>query len=214
MGRFEVRQESLNKPWKRSRLWCHEESFKVVKRKLGKGNILGLVLDMRMVEKEKSGESLELKTDALSNMDNLMLLQLNYVHMNGSYENFSEELRGLCMHGFRLKTIPLDLPMENLVALDMSYSNIESFVSCYSNTQRPEKRQKLIGPCLKHKRDMESLEDLKSSCFMNLEYSAQYMCRKTCLVGLGIEAWGHQYHLPSHHLQTTLEDSTSALCTH
>ncbi|GKF34049.1 Toll/interleukin-1 receptor domain-containing protein [Tanacetum coccineum] len=29
MGRDEVRQESPDKPWKRSRLWCHEESFKV-----------------------------------------------------------------------------------------------------------------------------------------------------------------------------------------
>ena len=98
---------------------------------------------MRMLEKEMLGASYKLKTDALSKMDNLMLLQLNYVHMNGSYENFPPELRGLCMHGFHLKSIPSELPMENLVALDMSYSNIESFVSCYSNPQRLEKRQKV-----------------------------------------------------------------------
>ncbi|XP_076925286.1 disease resistance-like protein DSC1 [Bidens hawaiensis] len=60
-------------------------------------------------------------------MDNLMLLQLNYVQMNGSYEDFPEELRWLCMHGSPLKSIPSDLPMENLVALDMSYGNIEAF---------------------------------------------------------------------------------------
>ncbi|XP_024964998.1 TMV resistance protein N-like [Cynara cardunculus var. scolymus] len=30
MGRDVVRQESPNKPWKRSRLWCHEESFNVL----------------------------------------------------------------------------------------------------------------------------------------------------------------------------------------
>ncbi|CAH1440826.1 unnamed protein product [Lactuca virosa] len=53
MGRFEVRQESPDKPWKRSRLWCHKESFKVLKHKKGKGNLLGLALDMRMLEKEK-----------------------------------------------------------------------------------------------------------------------------------------------------------------
>ncbi|XP_023746915.2 disease resistance protein RUN1 [Lactuca sativa] len=163
MGRFEVLQESLDKPWKRSRLWCHEESFKVLKKKKGKGNILGLALDMRMVEKEKSGASFELKIDALSNMDNLMLLQLNYVHMNGSYENFPEELRCLCMHGYHLNSIPLNLPMENLVALDMSYSNIESFVFCDSNPQRHEKRQKLSGSCLKHKRVLGSLKILNLS---------------------------------------------------
>ncbi|CAI9269447.1 unnamed protein product [Lactuca saligna] len=163
MGRFEVRRESLNKPWKRSRLWCHKESFRVLKQKKGKGNIIGLALDMRMLEKEKLGGSIELKTDALSSMDSLMLLQLNYVHMNGSYENFPKELRGLCMHGFHLKSIPSDLPMENLVALDMSYSNIESFFNCYSNPDRLEKRQKLDGSCLKDKMLLGSLKILNLS---------------------------------------------------
>ncbi|KAI3739347.1 hypothetical protein L2E82_29750 [Cichorium intybus] len=152
MGRFEVRQESLNEPWKRSRLWCHKDSFRVLKRKKGKGTLVGLSLDMRMLEHETLGASFELKTDTLSNMDGLMLLQLNYVHMNGSYENFPDELRGLCMHGFRLKSIPSDLPMENLVALDMSYSNIESFFSSSSNPQPLEKKQKLDGSHFKDKR--------------------------------------------------------------
>ncbi|KAL7615980.1 hypothetical protein Lser_V15G03522 [Lactuca serriola] len=163
MGRFEVRQESLDKPWKRSRLWSDKESFRVLKQKKGKGNLVGLSLDMRMLEKEKLGASFELKTDALSNMDNLMLLQLNYVHMNGSYANFPEELRGLCMHGFCLKYVPLDLPMENLVALDMSYSNIESFLGCYIDPQRSEKKQKLDESCLKEKRLLGSLKILNLS---------------------------------------------------
>ncbi|KAL7618268.1 hypothetical protein Lser_V15G03389 [Lactuca serriola] len=162
MGRWEVHQESPDKPWKRSRLWCHEDSFKVLKQKKGKGNLLGLALDMRILEKEKVRASIELKTDALRNMDNLMLLQLNYVFMNGSYENFPEEIRWLCMHGFPLSSIPLDLPIENLVALDMSYSNIESFVG-YSNPQRLEKRQKLDESCLKEKILFGSLKILNLS---------------------------------------------------
>ncbi|KAL7616806.1 hypothetical protein Lser_V15G03397 [Lactuca serriola] len=169
MGRFEVRQESPDKPWKRSRLWCHNESFEVLKRKKGKENLLGLALDMRMLEKEKLGASYELKTNTLSKMDSLMLLQLNYVHMHGSYENFPRELRGLCMHGFCLKSIPIDLPMENLVALDMSYSTIESFVGCYINPQRLEKRQKLDGLCSKDKRLLGSLK------ILNLSYCKQLL---------------------------------------
>ncbi|CAH1440591.1 unnamed protein product [Lactuca virosa] len=157
MERFIVHQESPHKPWKRSRLWCHEESFKVLKQNKGTENVLGLVLDMRMLEKKKFHASFELKTDALSNMDNLMLLQLNYVQTTGPYENFSEELRWLCMHGFTLKSIPSDLPMDNLVALDMSYSNIESFGIRYSYPQRLQKRQKLLtGFCLEDKRGLRS----------------------------------------------------------
>ncbi|KAI3510930.1 hypothetical protein L1887_18071 [Cichorium endivia] len=143
MGRFVVREESLNKPWERSRIWGHD-SFRVLKQKKGTENVLGLTLDMRVLEREKLHGSLELKTDALSKMDMLMLLQLNYVQITDSYKDFPKELRWLCMHGFRLKSIPSDLPMENLVALDMSYSNIESFGISYSYPQRVHKMPKQL----------------------------------------------------------------------
>ncbi|CAI9268990.1 unnamed protein product [Lactuca saligna] len=164
MGKFEVHKESPQKPWEQSRLWCHEESFKVLKQKKGTENVLGLTLDMRMLEKEKLCGPFEVKTDALSMMDNLMLLQLNYVQIRGSYENFPEQLRWLVMHGFPLKSIPSKLPMKNLVSLDMSYSNIESFGVCYSNTQRLQNWQKwLFESCSKDKRLLGTLKILNLS---------------------------------------------------
>ncbi|KAJ0783466.1 putative TIR domain, P-loop containing nucleoside triphosphate hydrolase [Helianthus annuus] len=139
MGRDLVREESPHKPWKRSRLWRDEESYK------GKGNILGLSLDMRRLNKKKLHE---LKTDSLRKMDNLMLLQLNYVKLNGSFQKFPEDLRWLCMHGFPLKFIPSNLPMENLVVLNLSYSNIESFGMHQSNPQQLESNKKdLVESC-------------------------------------------------------------------
>ncbi|KAK9074069.1 hypothetical protein SSX86_006666 [Deinandra increscens subsp. villosa] len=122
-----VRQESPHRPWERTRVWCHEDLLEVLEQKEGMQNLIGLAFDMRMLEKEKLSGPLEVKTDALSKMHNLKLLQLNYVKINGSYRNISKELRWLCMHGSRFKSIPSDLPMANLVALDMSHSNIESF---------------------------------------------------------------------------------------
>ncbi|GJZ98154.1 Toll/interleukin-1 receptor domain-containing protein [Tanacetum coccineum] len=111
----------------------------------GKGNLLGLNLDMRMIEKEKLRGSSELKTVAFSNMDSLMILHLDYVQINGTYENFSEELRWLRMRGCPLKSVPSELPMENLVVLDMSYSNIEFFDMSCSSHQRNAKGKKLLG---------------------------------------------------------------------
>ncbi|KAD5802419.1 hypothetical protein E3N88_13779 [Mikania micrantha] len=164
MGRDLVRQESLVKPWKRSRLWCHEESFKVLKQKKAKGNILGLALDMKMLDKKRLHGSFELKTELFSAMNNLMLLQLNYVQLNGCFDNFPEELRWLCMRGSPLKSIPLDLPMEKIVVLDMSYSNIEYFDMLYGNPQPPTKRQKgLIGTSSNDKRLLGSLKILDLS---------------------------------------------------
>ncbi|KAL7618556.1 hypothetical protein Lser_V15G03738 [Lactuca serriola] len=68
------------------------------------------------------------------------------------------------MHGFPLKSLPLELPMENLVALDMSYSNIESFGIYYWYLQRfPKRLKQWIGSCLKDKRVLRSLKILNLS---------------------------------------------------
>lgn len=103
-------------------------------------NTVGLALDMNLLGKDKS---FELKTEKLSKMCNLMLLQLNNVQFSGSFENFPKELRWLCMHGFPLKSIPLDLPMNKLVVLNLSYSSIVSFGTRQSNLQPHGKRQKV-----------------------------------------------------------------------
>lgn len=60
-----------------------------------------------------------------SKMCNLRILRLNYVHLDISYKNFPEGVRWLCMHGFPLSCIPADIQMENMVALDMSNSNLQ-----------------------------------------------------------------------------------------
>ncbi|XP_023751043.1 disease resistance protein RUN1 isoform X1 [Lactuca sativa] len=162
MGRFVVREESPDKPWKQSLLWCPEESFEVLKQKKGTTKILGLSLDMSMLESEKSHKTFELNTDAFRKMDKLMLLQLINVQISGSsYENFPQGLRWLCIHGFCLKSIPSDLPMANLVALDMSRSKIKSFDICYS--KKPKRQKQLTGSCSKNKRLLGSLKILNLS---------------------------------------------------
>ncbi|KAM7481972.1 hypothetical protein LguiB_006555 [Lonicera macranthoides] len=63
--------------------------------------------------------------DTFSRMDKLRLLKLNYAKLSGCCEYFPEGLRWLCWHGFPLKSIPFELPLGNLVSLDMSYSKLE-----------------------------------------------------------------------------------------
>ncbi|XP_024961631.1 putative disease resistance protein At4g11170 [Cynara cardunculus var. scolymus] len=131
MGRNVVRQESFSHPEKRSRVWLSSDSYKILKKGKGSETIEGLTLDMKMLREEEEAKTFVypsgLWTDALELMDNLKLLQLNFVELNGSYENFSVDLRWLCWLGFHLRTIPSDLFMGNLVAVDMSYSNLEVF---------------------------------------------------------------------------------------
>ncbi|KAM7514917.1 hypothetical protein LguiA_004500 [Lonicera macranthoides] len=73
----------------------------------------------------RSPNKVELTTEGFARMGNLKFLQLNYVRLKGSYENFPQNLRWLCWHGFLLKSLPMDLPMGDLVSLDLSYSNLK-----------------------------------------------------------------------------------------
>ncbi|PWA62298.1 toll/interleukin-1 receptor (TIR) domain-containing protein [Artemisia annua] len=156
MGRDAAHQESP-----RRRLWCDEGSFEVLRQKKGKEKILGLALDMRMLEKEKfNGSRFELKPDALSEMENLKLLQLNYVKDFSWRLNFPEQLRWLSMQGFPLKSIPSEIPMEKVVVLDMSYSKLESFDMSFTPL---ESRKLLTGSCSKHDPLLGSLKILDLS---------------------------------------------------
>ncbi|XP_071719688.1 disease resistance-like protein DSC1 [Rutidosis leptorrhynchoides] len=154
LGRYVVHQESPEKPWKRSLLWHHGDFVTVLQQKKGTTKIQGLVLDMKAFEDDTSRGSSSVddynnfksfpfinwvlslcspsdnqqpvfETLAFSEMSNLRLLQLNYVKIRGSYKNLPKGLRWLCMHGFPLSFIPSELQMENMVALDMSNSNLQ-----------------------------------------------------------------------------------------
>ncbi|GKD34515.1 Toll/interleukin-1 receptor domain-containing protein, partial [Tanacetum coccineum] len=161
MGRYIVRQESPDKSWKRSRVWNHEESLKILQEDKGTAKIQGLSFDMKMLKTESlCGSSsaidhefqdndlnmnfggapsfsrllefsssrcrkMEFSTNSLNKMEKLILLQLNHAKLNGPFKNFPKGLGGLCMHGFQLEYIPSDLPMEHLVALDMSFSDLK-----------------------------------------------------------------------------------------
>ncbi|XP_035846401.1 disease resistance protein RUN1-like isoform X2 [Helianthus annuus] len=129
MGKNIVRQESIKSPAKRSRVWLSIDTYKILSKGKGSKTVEGLALDMQVLLEENIAafKAWELKTDSLRNMDRLKLLQLNFVQLNGSYENISEDLRWLCWLGFHLRTIPSDLYMGNMVAIDMSYSNLQVF---------------------------------------------------------------------------------------
>lgn len=68
---------------------------------------------------------MDLETDAFTKLDNLKLLRINYVQLNGCYDYFPENLRWLCWHGFPSTYLPGDLRLRNLVSLDLSYSKLE-----------------------------------------------------------------------------------------
>ncbi|XP_048422827.1 disease resistance protein RUN1 isoform X1 [Pyrus x bretschneideri] len=125
MGREIVRLES-EEPEKRSRLWRHKDSFEVLRDKNGTQTIQGLVLDMRMHLANSPINTNEtiLETNAFERMQKLKLLHLSHVQLDGCYAKFPLGLRWLCWLGFPLHSIPIDFPLENVIVLEMQYSNL------------------------------------------------------------------------------------------
>ncbi|XP_042948555.1 disease resistance protein RPV1-like isoform X3 [Carya illinoinensis] len=143
MGREIVREESYKYPGERSRLWFCNDVLSVLHKHTGSEAVEGLILnpfyefgdEERVLIKASDGKNHllnlrdvkveHLKTEAFANMQNLRLLQINAVHLTGSYEYLSKELIWLCWHVCPLKFLPQNFHLENLVVLDMRYSNLK-----------------------------------------------------------------------------------------
>ncbi|XP_076960480.1 disease resistance protein RPV1-like isoform X2 [Bidens hawaiensis] len=188
MARRMVLDESPANPAKRSRVWSNEDSYTLLRKGIGSETIEGLALDMRMVNEEKHNMPMAFDADSLAKMDNLKLLQLNYVELSGSYDDFPEDLRWLCWHGFPLRTLPSELFMGNLVAIDMSYSKLEVFeppmvirplkilnfkdshslVQIHNISRLPNLDTLILWNCYSLVRVSETFADLKTLSLLNL----------------------------------------------
>ncbi|XP_009333811.2 disease resistance protein RUN1-like [Pyrus x bretschneideri] len=126
MARGIVRLES-KEPGERSRLWHHKDSFAVLAEKNGTETIQGLALNMQNhpeYSSTRNSNQVVFETGTFSMMHKLRLLQLTYIELNGSYEEFPTSLRWLCWHKFLKGSIPSDFSLKNLVVLEMCYSSM------------------------------------------------------------------------------------------
>ncbi|XP_028082966.1 TMV resistance protein N-like [Camellia sinensis] len=166
MGIYIVRQQSSNELGKCRLLGCHEDSFNILRRKMGTKKIEGLYLDMHVLEKEswfnKTFCDLEI---AFASMENLILLMLNGVEIKGGYTEFPKRLRWLSWHGYSQKSIPSDFSLESLVGLELWNSKLEHNLDLSGNPiySLPESIKGLIGLrslSLYHCTRLQSLSEL------------------------------------------------------
>ncbi|KAL5843212.1 hypothetical protein ACOSQ4_009170 [Xanthoceras sorbifolium] len=134
MGREIVRQESIDNPGKRSRLWHHEDIYYVLTKNKGSEIIEGISLDMSKIR------DIHLDRNAFTNMRRLSFLNFysrkvgffayyreveNKVHGFEAVKSDLPELRYLCWDGCPIKSLSSSFHLENLVKLDMRYSKVE-----------------------------------------------------------------------------------------
>ncbi|ESR55001.1 hypothetical protein CICLE_v10018552mg [Citrus x clementina] len=122
MGREIVRNESIDLPGKRSRLWYHKDIDEVLKKNTGTEAIKGISLDMNKVNRK-----IHMDSFAFSKMPKLRFLKFYgfenkcmVSHLDGV---LFAELRHLEWQQYPLKT--LNIHAENLVSLKMPFSKVE-----------------------------------------------------------------------------------------
>ncbi|XP_042491716.1 disease resistance protein RPV1-like [Macadamia integrifolia] len=127
MGREIVRKESPNEPGKRSRLWLHEDVYDALTKNRGTEAVEGMVFNFRQVR------GVCLSIEAFMKMKRLRLLEANNVPEHFLNESFAfmgekhlfKELRWLCWHKFPLRSMPNNFHLDNLVVLDVQFSNLK-----------------------------------------------------------------------------------------
>ncbi|KAM7462112.1 hypothetical protein LguiA_030233 [Lonicera macranthoides] len=86
----------------------------------GTGAIEGISLVLPMTKETK------ISSTSFARINNLRLLKMNNVHVTGSLEHLSNQLRWLCWHHNPLKCLQSIFHMDKLVVLDMQYSKLNT----------------------------------------------------------------------------------------
>eukprot|EP00256_Glycine_max_P060231 XP_014628994.1 disease resistance-like protein DSC1 isoform X2 [Glycine max] len=123
MGWEIVRQESIEDPGSRSRLWDADDIYEVLKNNKGTESIRSIRADLSAIRE------LKLSPDTFTKMSKLQFLYFphqgcvdNFPHR---LQSFSVELRYFVWRYFPLKSLPENFSAKNLVLLDLSYSRVE-----------------------------------------------------------------------------------------
>ncbi|KAB2596586.1 protein suppressor of npr1-1 [Pyrus ussuriensis x Pyrus communis] len=130
MGREIVRQESIEEPGRRSRLWSYEDVYHVLTQNTATQAVQSIILEL------SCSDEVCFNAEVFVSMTQLRLLKISQKssflkhedceqHLIGNFKFLSRKLRCLLWNGFPLKTLPSNCQFKNLVDLDMQSSLID-----------------------------------------------------------------------------------------
>ncbi|KAJ4722978.1 Disease resistance protein (TIR-NBS-LRR class) family [Melia azedarach] len=185
MGKEIVRQESVDDPGKRSRLWHHKDIYEVLTYNTGTKAIQGISLDMSEIEE------ISLNFNAFKKMRKLRLLRFVGENKCKLSRNFCgsrfSAVRYLHWHGYPLKSLPLNIHPENLVSLELPYSDVQQLWNGTQNLVKLKQidlsnsQQLMKLPDLSKARNLENLILECCSSLVEIHSSIQYLNKLTIL---------------------------------
>ncbi|XP_048435544.1 disease resistance protein RPV1-like isoform X2 [Pyrus x bretschneideri] len=128
MGKEVVRQQSPNDPGERSRLWFHDDVYRVLTENTGTKNITGIKVQLL-----ESDNEICLSATTFSNMKNLKIFINCNGRFSGAVDYLPNNLRLVDWPECPLKSLPLNFNPKNLVVLNMRNSQITGFREGFKN---------------------------------------------------------------------------------
>ncbi|XP_061991612.1 disease resistance protein RPV1-like [Rosa rugosa] len=187
MGRDIVHELSPNNPGKRSRLWFHEDVYRVLTENIGTTNVIGI-----KVQLPEDSDVIYLSGTTFSNMPNLRLFIYRSGRYAGVVDNLPNSLRVLDWPDCDLQFLPsnsiprelglINMPRSCITGLEVGYKHLKNLTSInLSYCQYLTKVSDLSGsPNLQHL-DLSHCKNLvevdRSVGFLNkLDYLSLWSC--------------------------------------
>ncbi|KAK9293148.1 hypothetical protein L1049_021134 [Liquidambar formosana] len=126
LGREIVRMEDKKNPGARSRLWVYEEALKIFKKQMGTNTIEALCLGPLGLKEdlEQGCHGRYFTNEQFSQLQSLRFLRVGYRDLAGDFHLLLPDLRWLHWCRRSANFILKNFHLENLVILDLSYSDI------------------------------------------------------------------------------------------
>ncbi|XP_031385882.1 TMV resistance protein N-like [Punica granatum] len=137
LGREIVRNESPDEPGKRSRLWNHEDAISTLQNREGTRNVIGLGLAF-------NDESKSLSPGDFNPLSNLRFLKLDQANIQGDFRNCLPTLRWLDWAGCSKMADLLNLHLDDVVILDLSYSQITRDTYSWTEIMKSTRKLKVL----------------------------------------------------------------------
>uniref|UniRef100_A0A2N9ICL5 NB-ARC domain-containing protein n=1 Tax=Fagus sylvatica TaxID=28930 RepID=A0A2N9ICL5_FAGSY len=141
MGRDIVRQECLQDPGKRSRLWLYKDINSVLTENTGTKAVQGIVLNLFEPKK------VDWNPEGFSKMQYLKLLKIRGVQLIHDLKHLPNSLRYLDWSGCPLKSLPSSFQSNELIELCMRNSNIERL---WKGTKKSVEELDVSGTAIRH----------------------------------------------------------------
>ncbi|XP_061990795.1 disease resistance protein RPV1-like [Rosa rugosa] len=128
LGRYIVHKESPNEPGRRSRLWFHEDVYRVLTENIGTTNVIGI-----KVELPKDSDVICLSGTTFSNMQNLRLFIHRAGRYSGAVDSLPNSLRVVDWPKYPLQFLPSNLIPRELALINMPGSRITALGDRYKH---------------------------------------------------------------------------------